>query len=181
MTPNLKLLCTQMVMESELSNPSKVQLLKFIRFESDESRLKAFLLDGQIVNLDEQSKQIVNERFEISNYPEMLDEAAKTRTLRKSLMTRYGSILYLGIPWTIYRKIRATYDNCTKKCGTFELNTKRRQYCMAKCKVDKLNTSLKNTKDQKAKYDLNEKLRKAIQTVKDYEKDAKDRDVTLNP
>lgn len=44
--------------------------------------------------------------------------------------------------WVLYRAIRAKYDKCTKGCGTFELNTARRQFCMAKCKVGKVEAQL---------------------------------------
>ena len=66
MKPNLKLICTDIVMESTLTSLSKIQLLKYIRYEANEVQLKAFLLDGKIVKLDEQAMEIVNERFEIS-------------------------------------------------------------------------------------------------------------------
>ena len=33
-----------------------------------------------------------------------------------------------------YREIRSWFDKCTKQCGTFEINTPKRQLCMLKCK-----------------------------------------------
>lgn len=180
MKPNLKLICTDIVMESTLNSLSKIQLLKYIRYEANEVQLKAFLLDGKIVKLDEQAMEIVNERFEISEYPELL-EGSELRTIRKSLATRVGTLVYLGVPWAIYRKIRSVYDGCTKKCGTLELNTKRRQYCMAKCKVEKLKKELASSKDPKGKQELKNKLDKAILVVRDYDETAKKSGVTLNP
>jgi hypothetical protein len=33
-----------------------------------------------------------------------------------------------------YREIRSWFDKCTKQCGTFQVNTPKRQLCMLKCK-----------------------------------------------
>jgi len=33
-----------------------------------------------------------------------------------------------------YREIRSWFDSCTKTCGTFAVNTPKRQLCMLKCK-----------------------------------------------
>jgi len=46
-----------------------------------------------------------------------------------------------------YRVIRSMFDNCTKQCGTFQVNTPKRQLCMLQCKkvsLEKHITLLKN-------------------------------------
>jgi hypothetical protein len=62
-TVELKLLAGQIVVESKLSKSAKLQLLNWLKTEASESQVKAFLLDGGIVILDEQSEEIVNARF----------------------------------------------------------------------------------------------------------------------
>jgi len=108
MTPNIKLLCTQMVMESELSNPSKVQLLKFIRFESDESRLKAFLLDGK-------------------NNPETLNELGVVGNIL--------SILAFSSMATSWRIIAAATSDAHRRCGVLRISNQR-DSCLAKVRIE---------------------------------------------
>jgi len=59
-----------------------------------------------------------------------------------------------GIPYVIYRKIRSLSDVCTKKCGTYELNTARRQHCMIKCKITKIQAELAAAKKNGSAHDL---------------------------
>lgn len=59
----LKLYAGNVVIESKLSNAAKMQALKFLK-EANSSQVKVFIMDGKIVKLDEQSEQIVNDRFE---------------------------------------------------------------------------------------------------------------------
>jgi hypothetical protein len=179
-TKQLKLLCAYMIAESDHTNYVKKELINYIRHESTEYSLKSFLIEGEFIeNLSEEGKRALDEQFELSQF-NGITEAAQFRTLRKTYMGHVGLAGY-GIPWLIYRKIREKYDVCTKKCGTFELNTRRRQYCMAKCRVEKLKKVVAGSKDPKKKAEENEKLKNAIQTVKDYEQDAKDSGATLNP
>ncbi len=62
-TKDLKLTAATYVVETDLSKPSKLQLLNFIQHEANDHQLMALLLDGEIVELDEQAKQIVEDRL----------------------------------------------------------------------------------------------------------------------
>jgi len=62
----LQLVSGQIVVESKLSKPAKMQLLNWLKSEATECQIKAFLLDGGIVELDKQSEEIVNARFKSS-------------------------------------------------------------------------------------------------------------------
>jgi hypothetical protein len=62
-TVKLKKLAGSIVFESKLSKPAKIQLLNWLKTEATIVQTKAFLLDGQIINLDEQAEEIVNIRF----------------------------------------------------------------------------------------------------------------------
>ncbi len=63
-----------------------------------------------------------------------------------SLITMLGFAVGSGIGLLVrfagYRVIRAFFDQCTKHCGVFNINTIRRQICMTKCKLDVLKTVL---------------------------------------
>ena len=65
-TKDLKLTSASYVMESEISKPAKLQMLNFIQNEATEHQLMALLLDGEIVDLDEQAEQVVEDRFLVS-------------------------------------------------------------------------------------------------------------------
>lgn len=65
MDKKLRLIAGQIVVESKMSKSAKIQLLNFIK-EASDIQIKSFILNKKIIKLDEQSEQIVNERFEIS-------------------------------------------------------------------------------------------------------------------
>lgn len=62
---DLQLFAGRKVVDSQMTKPAKLQMLQFIQYESSESQLKALILDGKIVKLDEQSEEIVNDRFKV--------------------------------------------------------------------------------------------------------------------
>ena len=66
MDKKLKVAAAFAVTKSKMTNEAKLQLLKFIRKEATEAQIKALLLDGAIVTLDEQAEEIVNSRFSAS-------------------------------------------------------------------------------------------------------------------
>ena len=127
----LRIYAGTVVTESDLTKSSKLQLLNFIQNEATDAQIKALLMDGEVVQLDEQSEEIVNTRFEIS------EAGGRVATARKTQMSLAGAHSGYGIPWAVYRMVRANYDVCTRRCGKFELNTARRQVCMAKCRIEK--------------------------------------------
>ena len=59
----LKITAGTFVVESKLSPQAKLQLLQFIQHEASDAQLKALMLDGKVVKLDEQAEAIVNDRF----------------------------------------------------------------------------------------------------------------------
>ena len=166
---SLKVFAGLIVMESDLSNPSKLQLLNFLQYEATIPQVKAFILDGEIVNLDEQSIEIVNDRFAVSEAggkvaqfrksavsvtqgPQMRVAMAAVNLAKGDAQAAAIGLGTIGV-WGLYRLVRAKFDKCTKTCGTFKLNLPKRQYCMIKCKVAKLQadvnaaTKAKNQKE----------------------------------
>jgi hypothetical protein len=59
---NLKALALVNVLVSELSGVAKTQLVRFIK-EADEVQLMAFLMDSEIMLLDEAAAEVVEDRF----------------------------------------------------------------------------------------------------------------------
>ena len=171
----LRLLSCEIIVESDMSKSSKIHLLNFIKEDETDAQIKALLMDGKIVKLDEQAEEIVNDRFEIS------EAGGRVAKLRKSVMSVVAVTSLYGIPYLIYRTIRSSFDHCTERCGTYELNTSRRQHCMLKCKVDKYEKMVKSAKQKdltpKEKISLNKlkgrlikaqhALKKSIQSFKD--------------
>lgn len=145
MDKQLRLIAGSIVVESKLSKGAKLQLLNFIQNEATDIQVKALLLDGKILTrIDEQTEEIINDRFKVS------EAGGRVAKLRKTYMSRSATGMLLPAAlWAIYRKIRSAYDICTKKCGTYELNTTRRQHCMIKCKVTKLKSQLASAKKAK--------------------------------
>lgn len=136
MDKKLRLIAATVVVESKLSTPAKNQMLNYIKEQATDAQIKALLMDGKIVKLDEQAEEIVNERFEMS------ETGGRVAKLRKSYMSQLGSGAGLNVFWLAYRKIRSLYDQCTKRCGKYEINTSRRQHCILKCKVAKAKAEL---------------------------------------
>jgi hypothetical protein len=149
MDKELRVFAGQIVVESKMSKAAKLQMLNFIKEEATDAQIKALLMDGKIVKLDEQAEEIVNDRFENHEINEAGGRVAK---LRKTYMSQAGSGGGLNVFWLAYRTIRAQFDKCTKRCGAYELNTSRRQHCMIKCKEAKARAELaaaKKANDEK--------------------------------
>jgi len=53
----------EIVVNSDLTKPAKLQLLKYIQKEEDDHQLMSLALDGEIIALDEDTKQIIEDRF----------------------------------------------------------------------------------------------------------------------
>jgi len=70
MDKTLRLHAAFYVMESELSKAAKIQMLNFIKEDASDAQIKALMMDGGIVHLDEQAEEIVNDRFAVSHLQE---------------------------------------------------------------------------------------------------------------
>jgi len=65
MDKDLRLYAAEVVVSSKMSKPAKIQMLEFIQKEATDVQVKALLLDGKIVKLDEQAEGIINDRFNL--------------------------------------------------------------------------------------------------------------------
>lgn len=140
----LQIITGLIVTESKIDKEGKLQILDWLQNEASKVDIMGFLMDGRIKHFDESVEQIVIDRFAVH------EAGGRIAKLRKTAMSVAGGTTYLGVPYLLYRTIRANFDKCTKKCGTYEFNTTRRQHCMIKCKVGKLSAELsaaQKTKD----------------------------------
>ncbi len=119
MDKKLRIFAGQIVMESKMSTPTKLQLLPWLQSEATDSQVKAFLLDGKIVQLDDQAEEVVNDRFESSQINEIRVKAG------------FGAIVALGVA----RKAYQTWmSKAAKACATVR---KRKGFKAAKaCRIE---------------------------------------------
>ena len=140
-TVELKILAGQIVVESKLTKSAKLQLLNWLKTEASESQVKAFLLDGDIVILDEQAEEIVNARFKSSKIFQEIESG--------TVKTILGIVLAGPLGWAIYRWAKSKLNECSKNCGTFEIGSARNS-CMKKCQDKvKREVQMKKTKSEK--------------------------------
>jgi len=78
MDKQLRLKAGEIIIASEMSKASKLQLLNFVKEEATDAQVKALLMDGKIVQLDEQAEEIVNDRFEVSKAGRRVAKLRKT-------------------------------------------------------------------------------------------------------
>jgi len=131
----LKLAASQLVFDSKMSAKAKMQIFNWLK-EANEPEIKAFLLDGKIVQLDEQATDVVNDRFKASTLMQELESGTAKTIL--------GIVLAGPIGWAIYRWAKGELNACSKKCGTFAIGHDR-NVCMKKCE-DRVKNIVKTKK-----------------------------------
>lgn len=147
---SLKLLSYLIVNEAKITSERKTELIEAIK-TADEKELVSF------IKLNE----------------ELLHEIRpKTKT--------YFSMSATGTPgWLLYRKIREKHDVCTKKCGTYEINSVRRQVCMLRCNIGETEMMIRALKNNPKEADrvrnLENKVGKLKRDLQEYEARAKAR------
>ena len=121
-TKHLKIMAGTIVIESKLSKAAKLQMINFLEKEATDAQVKALLMDGKIVALDEQAEEIVNARF-------------KNHSLNEGVFkTLFGMFLLSPGGWVAYRAIRAAISEKSRRCGAFGIG-KVRDICLAKVKA----------------------------------------------
>ena len=127
---DLQIVAAGLVLESDMDNASVLSLIKFIKNEATDEQLKSIIVTKALpLVVTEAFEVAVNEKFD------KIVQEGTIRTLRKTAMSGMGATGGLNPTWLAYRTARAHFGDCTKKCGTYEINTVRRQACMAKCKA----------------------------------------------
>lgn len=160
----LKVLAEYVVDFSNMSDFSKEITKDFIA-EADDIQVMKLLTDGQMVlTVNKKEVPVIKEKFDKTFKPLIEGEV---RQARKAAMSLWGSgaidagmLILRGkspLPalatfgyWAVYRAIRAAVDDCSKKCGAFELNMPKRQACLQKCEYQK-DQALEKIKQYKGK------------------------------
>ncbi len=139
MDKQLRMMAAQIVVESKLSKAAKIQMLNFIKEDATDAQVKALLLDGKIVQLDEQAEEIVNKRFELSDLNESVALAVGIVAL---------GISWTGVGWLAYRGIKSAFNEKAHRCGTFSVGIKRKS-CYAEIEVQRLKKTIELVVKQK--------------------------------
>jgi len=152
----LRWLADYVVEFSNMSEDAKEIAFGYIS-EADDFQLATLIIEGKMV-VEVSNKKRISEGFKNVILP-ILEQKSTSNVppsateKRKAVMSVIGvTPLGLGlVGWPIYRAIRSAFDECSRKCGTFHINTPTRQRCMLKCKQDMNDKVLK----------LKEKMKKA--------------------
>jgi hypothetical protein len=160
---DMRLFLAEAIYKSEFDFESKKMLLEYVK-KANTHQLMTLIMDAKITRATEKNKKIIEERFAASNFPTIIEA---TKAVRKTMFSIMGTSI--GPFWNAYRAIRAKFDECTPKCGTHQLNTVRRQFCMLKCKkgiiqqeISLIQSNISKCKDEKTKA----KLVKMLATAK---------------
>lgn len=129
----LKLMSLNVLKESNVVLDKKTEALNFIR-EASEEELMLYTLTEKPKKLTEKQKQIVSEHY-------LLQEGGG-----KTFLSVLG-LINSPVLWFIYRTIAANNDECMKMCGTYKINTTKRQQCLEKCQ-QKRESGLRNLKSK---------------------------------
>lgn len=130
MDKNLRLFAASMICESQLTKPAKLQLLNFIREDATDSQVKALLMDGKIVQLDEQAEEIVNDRFETSTINEKLLVEGPVGSIM-------GMLIFSPLLWAAWRALGGILSKKRRQCGTFRISTERDK-CLERVVIEDL-------------------------------------------
>ena len=121
MSKQLRLVAAYKVVISPASNKVKEQLLKFIKEDASDAQIKALLMDGRIVQLDEHAEEIVNDRFE--GHSALIESGMFLQMLSKMV----------GILPT-WRKVAGMFSDAHQQCGLQKIS-KDRDACMANARL----------------------------------------------
>lgn len=113
----LKILAGEFIIESKVKKDAKLQLVRFVKNEADESQLKSLILDGEITTLSKQAKAVLNDRF-------------------NSFYLKHSDIIEkLTQRWRPFGGINRAFGECAKKCGRIAISSKAstcKEMCIAK-------------------------------------------------
>jgi len=168
MDRDLRVIAANIVVESQLSKAAKLQMLNFIKEDASDAQIKALLMDGKIVHLDEQAAEIVNERFAVHSLNEQFIKEGTLKTI-------LGMILLSPPGWVIYRSLKAMAAERQRRCGVLAIG-KSRDACLvaadvevAKRTIALLKSSVKNCsqspKPDKCKAKIASEIKKSEQKI----------------
>jgi hypothetical protein len=124
---DLKITAGSFIVDSELSKLAKLQMLNFIQHEASNHQLMSLLLDGEIVELDEQAEQIIEDRFKIQEVNIIGTQVNSSAVMSRCLNTKCKGLK--GVAYKI----------CDGNCGiqSFLFIIKEYTKLLRLCKDDK--------------------------------------------
>jgi len=135
----LFLLAGEVITNSKTHPSIKMRAIDWIQYEATEAQIKSFLLDGRIVEVDEQSEGIINDRFEASKVSYYLEDF----NLFLTMLAHLGSM-------AVYRTIRARYDEKLRRCGVYSAGFKH-SLCMLVAKREEISRKISVIQSSKSK------------------------------
>jgi hypothetical protein len=147
MDKQLRLYAAEIVVESDLSKAAKVQLINFIQNEATDAQVKALILDGRIIKLDEQAEEIVNDRFDLLE----VDPASVEAGMMMGGVGAIGAMLGAVVARAAYKVYRNYLSKAGRACAG--RSGEDRQRCIGDFKVRAKIAALKaaSTKCSQAK------------------------------
>jgi hypothetical protein len=143
MDKQLRIIAGAIVSESKLNKEAKLQLLNFIQKEATDTQVKALLLDGKILaKIDEQTEEIIEERFEILREKNWLLSEDAGATALAVIFLGGVSLAVTTTIWRMYRHIRGAVDEKSRRCGTYSIGSDRKA-CLLTVKMDEANELVK--------------------------------------
>lgn len=128
MDKQIRLTAASVIVSSKLSKPTKLQLLNFVKEEATLAQVKALLLDGEIVTLDEEAEKIVNERFKTHPFNSEGGCLAEAGTVLGVLGVLTGVLPF-------WRALASTFSDAQRQCGVIKIS-KDRDACLAKARLN---------------------------------------------
>lgn len=117
----LRLFTEFLIYDSDMSDVKKLKHLDFIHNEATIPQIKAYIMDGDIVYLDEQAEEIVNDRFSLQEVK--VDKRYREFEPKIKKFLKYGLVAILGLggasilTMAFYYIYRVMTDKCVQDCG----------------------------------------------------------------
>lgn len=122
---NLKITAGKIVTESKLTKPAKKQLINFIEKEASDHQLMALLLDGEVTQVNDESKEILEQRFYNSEIYKIVQEIGFFMAIP----------VYAAASYTAIKLFKNFMSEAKRKCGVIGVG-KKRKACIAKANMD---------------------------------------------
>lgn len=184
MDKQLRIIAGVIVTASKLNKESKLQLLNFIQKEATDIQIKALLLDGKILTkIDEQTKEIIEDRFkvsEVSSYSSFGQVIIKLSQGEANIagIAAAAAIVYAAVK--LQMKIATS-----KECKNYKFGSPQWKVCEQKVRIMKNKKQVdfikskinlcNNSKDpNKCKGKLQEKIKKLEFEIKQRQTKIKD-------
>jgi len=153
MDKHFRMVAGTIVTNSKLNKESKLQLLNFIQNEATDVQIKALLLDGEILSdIDEQTEELINKRFENKFLSEVNPEVMSVGIVAAGIAAIAGKMAFnMG---------RNILNKAHRACRKYTGNEK--QKCLAKFKKEAALKQIQVLQSYKSKCNKDKNPKKCI-------------------